>query len=473
MDRVLQAVRSGEWLTRERIRMVAVAVLIASAAGFLYLVVTATGGVDRQGRPIGTDFSNVYAAGTYVLEGNPVAPFDSVQQFARERAIFGEATQFYGWCYPPYFLFIAAALAWMPYGLALFLWQAITLGLYLLMIKAIVSSLAPSPERGGSARETRGGGASDLAQARTPTRQPEPAIGPATSGRTRWAVGLPLSGGEKESVDHLWLLIALAFPAVLINVGHGNNGFLTAALLGGGLVSLDRRPLVAGILFGLMAYKPQFALMIPIALAAGGYWRSFVAAAATAVLLTPVTTLVFGVQVWHAFFVGAEFTRTVVLEQGGPGWPKIQSIFSWARMWGAPVPLAYAIQGTATLALAMASAWLWHGKAPYPLKAAGLCLAAILATPYTLDYDMMVLAPAIAFLAADGMARGFGPWEKTALAALWLVPLVARTVPQATLIPLGVPAMLMMFVLILRRAELALALPMAFSAASIEQFHSE
>ena len=104
---------------------------------------------------------------------------------------------------------------------------------------------------------------------------------------------------------------------------------------------------------------------------------------------------------------------------------------------------------------------------------AGLCLAAILATPYTLDYDMMVLAPAIAFLAADGMTRGFGPWEKTALAALWLVPLVARTIPQVTLIPLGVPAMLAMFVLVLRFAELALALPMAFSTASSKQFHRE
>jgi hypothetical protein len=422
MDRVRQAMRSGAWLTRERVRMVAVAVLFASVAGFLYLVVTATGGVDLQGRPIGTDFSNVYAAGTYVLEGNFQAPFDSVQQFAREQAIFGEATQFYGWHYPPYFLFVAAALAWMPYGLALFVWQAITLGLYLLAIRAILKAFAPE---GGASR------------------------------------------------DPLWLLLALAFPAVLINVGHGHNGFLTAALLGGGLVSLDRRPLIAGILFGLMAYKPQFGLMIPIALAAGGYWRSFAAAAATAVLLTLVTTLVFGVQVWHAFFVGAEFTRTVVLEQGDTGWHKIQSIFSWARMWGAPVPLAYAIQGAATLVIAMASAWLWHGKTPYPLKAAGLCLAAILATPYTLDYDMMVLAPAIAFLAADGMTRGFGPWEKTALAALWLVPLVARTVPQITLIPLGVPAMLAMFVLILRRAGLAPALPMAFSTASSKQFHRE
>jgi len=85
MDRGRQAMRSGDWLTRERIRMVAVAVLLTSAAGFLYLVVTATGGADLQGRPIGTDFSNVYAAGTYVLDGNFQAPFDSAQQYAREQ----------------------------------------------------------------------------------------------------------------------------------------------------------------------------------------------------------------------------------------------------------------------------------------------------------------------------------------------------------------------------------------------------
>ena len=399
-----------------------------------------------------------------MLEGNFQAPFDSVQQFTREQAIFGETTQFYGWHYPPYFLFVAAALAWMPYGLALFVWQAVTLGLYLLAIRAILSSF-----RGAPTGPARSGQPDDRLRANpksiTTGLQGQ---APNTSLWRRW-LWIPDSRYAASAMTMDRLLLALAFPAVLINVGHGHNGFLTAALLGGGLVILDRRPLLAGILFGLMAYKPQFGLMIPIALAAGGYWRTFAAAAVTAVLLTLVTTAAFGVQVWHAFFVGAEFTRTVVLEQGDTGWHKIQSIFSWARMWGAPVPLAYAIQGAATLVLAVASAWLWHGKAPYPLKAAGLCLAAILATPYTLDYDMMVLAPAIAFLAADGMARGFGPWEKTALAALWLVPLVARTVPQLTLIPLGVPAMLAMFVLILRRAELALALPPVFPVASIKQ----
>ena len=123
MHRAREMLRSGDWLTRERVRLVAIALLIASAAGFLFLVVTSHGAVDLQGRPLGTDFSNVYAAGTYVLGGDANAAFDPPQQFAREQAIFGAATQFYGWHYPPYFLFVAAPLALLPYGLALAVWQ--------------------------------------------------------------------------------------------------------------------------------------------------------------------------------------------------------------------------------------------------------------------------------------------------------------------------------------------------------------
>jgi hypothetical protein len=394
-----ESLRSGQWLTRERLRLVAIVLLIASVAGLTLLVLSAHGIIDRQGRPLGTDFSNVYAAGTYVLEGNAIAPFDPPQQYAREQALFGKATPFYGWHYPPYFLFVATALAEMPYPLALMVWQAVTLALYLLMIWLIIA-------------------------------QPRQAV----------------------ATGDLFLL-ALAFPAVLINVGHGQNGFLTAALMGGALVALPRRPALAGVLFGLLIYKPQFGVLIPLALLAGARWRAVAAAVATVALLTLVTTIVFGPQVWPAFLASTEYSRTVVLEQGDTGWQKIQSLFSWARMWGAPVPVAYALQGVLSAALGVAIVRLWRSAAPQALKAAALCLAAILATPYTLDYDMMVLAPAIAFFAADALVRGFGPWEKTALAALWLAPLLARSVAQAALIPLGVPAMLAAFVVLWRRAE--------------------
>jgi alpha-1,2-mannosyltransferase len=411
MAQLRDILRGGAWLRRGRIRLVAALVLIASAAGLLYLVVTANGLIDAQGRPLGTDFSNVYAAGTYVLDGDPEAPFDLSRQHAREQDIFGKATPFYGWHYPPFFLFVAAVLALLPYGLALALWQAVTLGLYLLTIRSILRT--------------------------------------------------SLRNAGRASLD--WLLPALAFPAVLINVGHGQNGFLTAALLGAALVKLNRAPVLAGILLGLLAYKPQFGLMIPIALAAGGRWRAFAAAAATVAALAVATTFAFGPQVWQAFLDSTRFTRLVALEQGDTGWYKIQSVFAWVRMWGGSIALAYALQGALIGALAGALIWLWRSAAPYPVKAAALCLAAILATPYSFDYDMMVLAPAIAFLAANGLKRGFGPWEKTALAGLWLAPLLARSVAHLTLIPLGVPAMLAMFVLLLRRSTKDFTVTMAFS----------
>jgi alpha-1,2-mannosyltransferase len=410
----LDTLRSGDWLTLGRMRLWALAVLAASAGGLLYLVATSDGLIDYQGRPLGTDFSNVYAAGTYVLDGQPAAPFDPRLQHAREQSIFGASTPFYGWHYPPFFLALAAALALLPYQLALIVWQGATLVLYLLAIRSIVSFL-PSPLRGGSAR----------------------------------SAGVRVDVASRQ----IGLLLALAYPAVFVNLGHGHNGFLTAALIGFALVQLDRRPILAGILFGLLAYKPQFGLMIPLVLVATGRWRTVFAAAATVALLVLAATLAFGIDTWRAFFAFAEYTRTIVLETGETGWHKIQSVFSWARMWGASVPLAYGIQGAVTLAIAAALIWLWRSPASFALKAAALCLAAILATPYSLDYDLMVLAPAIAFLTVGGLARGFAPYEKSALAFLWIAPLIARGFAQVTLIPLGVIAMLVMFALVLQRAR--------------------
>jgi len=411
----LQTLRSGEWLTLDRMRLWALAVLVAAAGGLVYLAATSDGLIDYQGRPLGTDFSNVYAAGTYVLDGQPAAPFDPRLQHAREQAIFGEKTPFYGWHYPPFFLGLAAALALLPYQLALIVWQGATFLLYLLAIRAIARGALPSPLPGGSAQSA--------------------------------GVGVNVASPQ------IWLLLALAFPAVFVNLGHGHNGFLTAALIGFALVQLDRRPILAGVLFGLLAYKPQFGLMIPLVLVATGRWRTVVAAAATVALLVLAATLAFGIDTWRAFFIFAEYTRAIVLETGETGWHKIQSVFSWARMWGASVPLAYTVQGAVTLAIGAALVWLWRSPASFALKAAALCLATILATPYSLDYDLMVLAPAIAVLTVAGLARGFAPYEKTALAFLWNAPLITRGFAEVTLIPLGVIAMLVMLLLVLHRAR--------------------
>lgn len=423
--------RSGLWLTRERVRLIAGGVAIASLAGLIFLMATADGLNDRLNRPLGTDFSNVYAAGTYVLDGEPAKPFDPPAQHAREQAIFGAATPFYGWHYPPFFLALAALLATMPYLLALAVWQGTTLAAYVWVIRGILLSPFPAGELSG-------------------------AEGTTTS---------PL----RAEVKTAWLLLALAFPAVFINLGHGHNGFLTAALFGGALLVLDRRPVFAGVLFGLLAYKPQFGMLIPLALIASGRWRTVASAAITVIVMTIATTGAFGIDIWAAFLASGRFTRTVVLEAGDTGWHKIQSVFAWARMWGAPVPVAYAAQGVVTLGVAIAVVRVWRGGAAFADKAAVLLIGTLLATPYSLDYDLMLLAPALAFLAADILRRsaepGPDPWEASLLAALWLMPLVARSLAQLTSIPLAVPLMLATLLFVLRRTHRQPALAAAHQPA--------
>ena len=402
--RFLDLLRTGSWLNVERLRLWPLAVLVVTAAGLAYVIATAHGLNDFKGRPLGTDFSNVYAAGTFVLDGKPAAPFDPAEQLAREQTIFGNTTQFYGWHYPPFFLLIAAVLATMPYHVALAVWQCVTLALYLYVVNSI-------------ARRFSG--------AFVPPR--------------------------------LVLLLSLAFPSVFINLIHGQNGFLTASLLGGALIMLEDEPIFAGILFGLLAYKPQFGMMIPIALIAGAYRRAFVAAAITIIILIIVTLIAFGPDTWQAFFVSTKFARVALLEQGAAGWYRMQSVFAWVRMWTGSIALAYAMQGAVTVAVAATLGWLWRARVAYPVKAAALIIGCVLATPYSFDYDLVVLAPAIAFLAGYGLQHGFAPYEKTMIACLWFVPIFARGVAQATALPLGIVTMLAAFILILRRGRLKTA----------------
>lgn len=392
MSHFWQALRTGSWLTPARIRGYALLVLAISLAGLIGLVATSQHLIDRNGKPIGTDFSNVYAAGVLTLSGKAPDAYDPKLQHAAEIAVFeGRDVPFFGWHYPPFFLMIAALLALMPYALALLCWLAVSLPAFMIAVHAIVPR-----------RET-------------------------------------------------WLVTA-AFPAVFVNVGHGQNAFFTAALLGGFLTLLNRRPVIAGILLGLLSYKPQFGLLIPLVLLVTGRWTTMLSATATVAVLIGASTLLFGVSVWHAFIESATFTRTIVLEAGGTGWEKIQSLFSAVRMWGGSIDAAYAAQGALALTLAASVVWLWRSQAAFELKAAALAIACLLATPYVLDYDMVVLGIAIAFLVRHGLARGFHPYEISLLALAWAAPFLTRSVAGLSGVPLGLIVMLALYAMTLRRA---------------------
>jgi len=392
MTHIWQGLRSGDWLTDARMRGYSLILLAICTLAVVGWIAASDGLIDRNSKPIGTDFSNVYAAGTLIWQGRPAEAYEPARQRAAEKAVFGgREVPFYGWLYPPFFFAIAVLVAAVPYAWGLAIWLAASFAAYLAAMRAIL----PRPET---------------------------------------------------------LLIAAAFPAVFINIGHGQNGFLTAALLGGALHWLDRRPWLAGVLIGLLAYKPQFGVLIPVALLAGGRWNTIGAAAATVAALVAVSFVTLGGGVWHAFVDSMTFTQTVVLEQGGIGWEKIQSAFSAVRMWGAGVHSAYAIQIALALMLAASLAWLWQSNAVFELKASALATASLLATPYVLDYDLVVLAVAIVFFVRHGMNRGFHDYEISLLAAAWIVPLLSRAVAGVTGVPLGLLVLLALYVFIVQRA---------------------
>lgn len=386
---MIEAMRSGLWLTRERLRVYPWLLGLGLGGALLGLIATRTGMLDHWGRPLGTDFSQIWAAGAEVLAGHPAQPYDNAAHAAAQAAVFGGSDTFYSWPYPPYFLAVAALAATLPYLAALALWQGATLLLYCSAV---------------------------------------------------------LRAGRGLRVDRRTTIgLALVFPAVTVNLLHGHNGFLTAALLTGGAVLLPTRPVFAGVLLGLLAYKPQLALAVPVALLAGGFFRATAAAAVTVIILTVATLAAFGIEPWEAFVASMTFTRQVVLEQGGPGFAKMQSAFAAVRLMGGGIPLAYVVQGIVTATVLVALAVMWRSKADHRLKAASLMAASLLTTPYCLDYDMVVLGPALAALASLGLSTGFRPYGKTLLAAVWIMPLLARPIATTTGVPIGALIMIVLF----------------------------
>jgi hypothetical protein len=170
------------------------------------------------------------------------------------------------------------------------------------------------------------------------------------------------------------------------------------------------------------------------------------------IALCAATYFAFGIGVWDAFRDSMTLTREIVLEKGDTGFHKIQSVFAAVRLLGGTVTLAYIAQGIAFAIVAGCIFWLWRSRAGFALKAAALIAGSMLATPYLLDYDLMIAAPAIAFLAAHGLAKGFGMYEKSALAFVFVAPLLTRAIAEHAYLPLGLFAVILLFGMTLRRA---------------------
>ena len=383
---------SGSWLQLDRIRRVAVICGAGSLALLVWLAITSHGTLDWLGRPLGTDFSEVWAAGKMALGGHAPDAWNWTKHFAVQRAMHGPGlTDLYAWHYPPPFLLVACALALIPYVPALIAWQLVTLGAFVAMMQRLV------PGRDG-------------------------------------------------------LLLTLAAPVTVICATQGQNGFLTALLVGCGLMLLERRPLVAGLLLGCLIYKPQFGLVLPVMLLGGRHWRAIGGAFISSGILIGITLALWGWPVWQAFLDSLPLTRSIIVEQGAAGFYKIMSPFAAVRMWGGSIALGYVVQAIFTAAaLAVVFAVSLRSSRP-ALRNAAVCASAVLATPYVLDYDLVLLLPALAWLYLDGRVHGFRRWDATIMAGVWSAPLFARPAAELLYVPLGMAAALGVAIVAVRRS---------------------
>jgi alpha-1,2-mannosyltransferase len=274
------------------------------------------------------------------------------------------------WSYPPHFLLFTWPLALMPYMPAYIVYCALGMVLYL------------------------------------------------------WVV----SDGERRP-DH-FMLLALA-PAAVVNIWTGQNGFFVAALLLGGILQLDRRPVFSGVLFGLLSIKPQLGVLLPLVLALTGRWRTIAAAAATIGALFAATTLAFGGKVWTAYWFDAMPTQSnVVFGVFQHYMVHMPTAFMNARVAGIPTPFALCIQAVVSLVTLAAVIWTyWRPRDPV-LSTSLLLIAVFTVTPYAFNYDMVVLG----WVTVQLMDRDDNTvWDYALMLAVWAMPFLTALLGLASI----------------------------------------
>ena len=383
-------------LDRRRIARCGALLLALEIVVFLFLIAGTHGWIVPLEHATTTDFASFYAAGRLADAGTPALAYDQAAHYAMEQAVTAPDIEYQFFNYPPVYLILCAGFAQLPYLTAFVLFIAATLAFYLAVARRILA-------------------------------------------------------GHSVAA----LVVLLSFPMVFWTMGLGQNAFLTAGLFGLATLLLDRRPIVAGLLFGLLCYKPHFGLLVPVALAAGGYWRSFAAAALSAAALVLASLLLFGWETWHAFFVTASASHAVY-ESGRILFTGFANPFGAMRLIGGPVALAYAVQAAASLAAAGLVFLAWHHRLSLPVRAAVLASATLVAAPVAIFYDLMLGTIAVCWLLRDE-AQPVSAGEKIFFAAMTLLLLDVRHLGESWHLPVAAATALGLFAIAAARALRELA----------------
>jgi hypothetical protein len=346
--------------------------------------------VDNNGVPVYSDFITPWIAGVQALHGDSAPLYDPKEFFKLQEALVGAKDVYYpNWPYPPTFLLVLVPFAMLPYGYAFVLWDLVTLFSFTAVVYLIVRRF--------------------------------PAIA-----------------------------LVLASPLTVWTLYAGQNGLLWGSLLGASLLLLERQPVVAGVFIGCLTYKPQFGILLPVALLAAREWRAFSSAVGTFVFLVCTSVAAFGIEVWEAFPRQLAAQNVEVLVTGGHGhWGYIQTVYGLLRALHGGAVVAWVAQGV-TLVCAVVIVYLvWRAQVRYQLKAATLSAAALIATPYAFATDLIAIAIPMAFLVSDQIRYGLLRGEQATIIALFAACFLILATSGST--PIGPIMMLALLAVILRR----------------------
>lgn len=360
---MLDSIKTGSWIDKDRLLVYPAIIMVLTLAAMTY-VLAVNGGMLPNGSPFGSDFISFWTAAREAVAGNPQVAYDRSLFEPVQSSLFPQSGYF-AFFYPPHYLMYLLPLGVLPYYAALAVWLLVTFALAYWVLAQII--------------------------------------------------------GHKKEL----LLLAIAFPATFLTISHGQNAFLSGALFGGGLLLLERRPLLAGVCFGLLTFKPQLGLLIPLVLIASGQWRVIFSAGMTFVVLVILSAASFGIEIWTAFFSQTDYAMQTMRE-GLVAWQKMISVYAGLRIAGLSNSVASILHWTTAALVTAMTIWAWlpRNQIDANLKNALVLTSALIVTPFGLNYDMFLLAPALVFYVAHGLRTGFLPYEKSALVVLYFSPIL-------------------------------------------------
>lgn len=294
--------------------------------------------------PLFPDFFGLWSFGRYVLTHAPATIYDEPALHAFQTGFGMPPDKAYKFLYSPWILLLLAPIGALPYAAARIVWLVLTFTVYAAAVAA-------------------------------------------------WRWQRPMAA----------LLLLAPSSAVCFLVGQ--NGFLTATLMLGGMRLLPTRPFAAGVLLAAVGYKPQFAVLVPFVLLFGKHWRAMVGAGVAAAMLSLAVTLAFGPAIWGAWLATVRDQPAAVTAGRDALLDMMPTVTSAALLLGGGAKVAFVAQVAGALAGLLA---LWRVRGRQDAEAqAVLPLAALLTTPYAFHYDLpMTTGAVLAVIAARIAAAG-------------------------------------------------------------------